>query len=246
MRLLVTRPEADAGALAEELRNLGHEPAVEPLLEFRALDFDPAPLKTAQALIFTSRNGLRALRQKLDPGSIASCPVFCVGSETERRVRQAGFQTVVASADSAEQLAGKIATLTAKGAKLVHVTGEHQAFDLAQALSRDGLSISTLRVYAMKERSAFDCQLIDAFKAGAIGGVMLMSPRTAEIFVSLCGRHALVDRVRSLDYYCLAGSVANRLRQLEPVHVHVASKPDLAALLALLPRLPTRGQDRVK
>jgi len=109
MRLLVTRPEPDAGALAEELRKLGHEPVLEPLLEFRVLDFDLAPLKTADALIFTSGNSLRALREKLNPGCISSCPVFCVGGETETRARAAGFKTIKAAADTAEELAGKIA-----------------------------------------------------------------------------------------------------------------------------------------
>jgi uroporphyrinogen-III synthase len=246
MRLLVTRPEPDAGAQAEELRNLGHEPVLQPLLEFHVLDFDWAAVETADALIFTSRNALRALSEKFDPGCIPACPVYCVGSETERRLRQAGFQTIAAVAETAEELAGKIARTAAKGASLVHVTGEHQAFDLAQALARDGLCVSTLCVYAMRERSAFDSQAVEAFGAGAIGGVLLMSPRTAEIFVSLCRRHGFLDRARSLDYYCLAKSVANRLKPLEPLHVHVAARPDRAALLELLPPLPTPGQDRVR
>ena len=104
MRLLVTRPEPDAAALAEELRALGHEPVVQPLLEFHALDFDPAPVKTAGALIVTSRNGLRALQGRIDPAGIAGCPVFCVGGETERGLRQAGFQAIAGVAETAEQL----------------------------------------------------------------------------------------------------------------------------------------------
>ena len=104
MRLLVTRPEPDAAALADELLALGHEPVVQPLLEFQPLDFDPAPLKAAGALIVTSRNGLRALQGRIDPGAIAGCPVFCVGGETERGLRQAGFQTIAAVAETAEQL----------------------------------------------------------------------------------------------------------------------------------------------
>ncbi len=243
MRLLVTRPEPDAEALAEELRNFGHEPVLAPLLEFHALDFDPAAFETADALIFTSRNALRGLSEQLDAGRIAGCPVFCVGGETERALRRAGFQTVAGLAETAEQLATKIAAAAAKGARLVHVTGEHQAFDLAQSLTREGLFIRTLRVYAMDARSAFDSALIEEFKAGAIGGAILMSPRTAEIFVSLCGQYDLFECARPLDYFCLARSVANRLKPLDPVHVHVAPRPDRAALLELL---PPPGQDRVR
>ena len=243
MRVLVTRPEPDAGALAVELQKLGHEAVIQPLMEFHVLDFDPAPLKTAGGLIFTSRNGLRALLERFDPAGIAGCPVFCVGGETESALRRAGFQTVAAVADTAERLAGEIALRAAKGASLVHVTGEHRAFDLVRALALDGIPVATLRVYEMRARSAFESALVEAFEAGSIGGVILMSPRTAEIFVTLCERHGLFERAKSLGYFCLAKSVSNRLKPLDPVHVHVARKPERAALLKLL---PTPGQDPVR
>ncbi len=245
MRLLVTRPEPDASALADELRHLGHEAVVQPLLEYRALDFDAAAIEAADALIFTSGNGLRALRKKLDPGRIPS-PVFCVGGETERRAREAGFKNIAATAATAEELTAKIVAAATKGSRLVHVTGEHQAFDLAAALAREGLSIGTLRVYGMKGRDAFDSRIADEVKAGKIGGVILMSPRTAAIFVALCLQRGLLDYTKSLHYFCLASTVADRLKPLEPVHVHVALSPNRAALLALLPALPTPGQNRVK
>jgi uroporphyrinogen-III synthase len=246
VRLLVTRPEPDASALADELRRLGHEPVVQPLLEFGVLDFDLAPIQAADGLIFTSGNALRALSQMMEGAAISGCPVYCVGAETERRLREAGFKTIMATADTAEALAAKIVAATSKGAKLVHVTGEHQAFDLAGALKREGLSICTLSVYCMQARRAFDSCIADEIGGGEIGGVILMSPRTADVFVMLCERHGLSSSAKSLHYYCLASSVAKELKRLDPVYVHVAAKPSRAALLALLPELPTPGQDRVK
>jgi uroporphyrinogen-III synthase len=234
MRLLVTRPEPEAGALAEELRALGHEPVLQPLLEFKSLDFDLEPVRAADCLIFTSGNSLRALREKLDLAAIAATPIFCVGKETARRAREAGFGAVVATAETAEALCGKIVSLTPEGAKLVHVTGEHQAFDLGAALAREGLSLCTLTVYAMEARQEFDAWLVAAFQAGAIDGVIVMSPRTAEIFVSLCRLHELLNFARNLNYFCLAGSAAKKLEPLEPAKVHTAAKPDREALLALL------------
>lgn len=227
--------------MAEELRNLGHEPVLQPLLEFQNLDFDPAPLRAADALIFTSGNAFRALQGRFEFSQVSERPVFCVGRETERRARRAGFENIAAIANTAEELVAKIVAAAAKGARLVHVTGEHQAFDLAKALTREGLSIGTLRVYGMKERAAFDSGLTSEVKSGAVGGVILMSPRTAGVFASLCQRAGLLDCAKSLHYFCLAESVANRLKPLEPVHVHVASKPDRAALIELLPPSPRPG-----
>jgi uroporphyrinogen-III synthase len=144
----------------------------------------------------------------------------------------------VAACRDAERLAGEIGA-GGEGRELVHA-GQHQARSGAGA---DGFSVNTLRIYEMKARSAFESALVEAFEAGSIGGVMLMSPRTAEIFVSLCKRHGLFERARRLDYFCLANSVSNRLKPLDPVYVHVAQKPERAALLKLL---PPHGQDRVR
>ena len=155
MRLLVTRAEPEAGRLAAELRALGQEPVLQPLLEFRRLDFDPAQLKTAGALIFTSGNALRALEEKPLNGA-ADTPAFCVGGETARRAMRAGFQ-VAATAGTAAELVPKIVSLAGKAANIVHVTGEHQAFDLSKALSGEGLSLNTLCVYRMKARAPRSC-----------------------------------------------------------------------------------------
>jgi uroporphyrinogen-III synthase len=245
MRLLVTRAETDAAALAKEIQGLGHDPVLQPLLEFRLLEFDPSPLKAAGGIVFTSRNAVRALGGKPGLGSIRDCPIFCVGSETERHAREAGFVTVAAAAETAEALVPKIVAAAGKDSCLVHVTGEHQAFDLAGALKAKGLSIHTLPVYSMEARAAFDSRVARDIEAGKIGGVILMSPRTAMIFAALCEQQGLIECAKALDYFCLSSSVANRLKPLEPLHVHVAQRPNLAALLALLSTLPTPGQDRV-
>ena len=76
---------------------------------------------------------------------------------------------------------------------------------------------------------------IDAMlKAGDVNGVILMSPRTAEIYVSLCHRHGVADCVKSPLYFCLSKNVAAKLASLKPNHVRVSRKPNRTALLELL------------
>jgi uroporphyrinogen-III synthase len=71
-------------------------------------------------------------------------------------------------------------------------------------------------------------------KAGDVNGVILMSPRTAEIYVSLCQRHGVADRAKSPLYFCLSKNVAAKLASLKPNDVRVSRKPNRAALLELL------------
>lgn len=232
MRLLVTRPEPDASVFAEELRARGHDPVVEPLLEFHALPFDSAPLSDAQAFIITSGNALRAIGQAAC--QIASVPLYCVGEETARRARSLGFQNVLATADNAERLAQKIIACATKDRPLVHLGGEHQAFDLAGALEREGLPFHTLSVYSMDARCELSPSVDAMLRAAGIDGVILMSPRTAEIYVSLCHRHGVGDFAKRPIYFCISENVAAKLASLEPNDVRVPAKPNRKALLDLI------------
>ena len=64
MRLLVTRPEADAAALAGILAGRGHEPIMAPVMSIRFLDQAAIPSRAWQALLVTSANGARALARR--------------------------------------------------------------------------------------------------------------------------------------------------------------------------------------
>ena len=86
MRLLVTRPEPDATALRAQLIAQGHEVLVEPLITIRFDNADPIELDGVQALIATSRNGLRALASSPAIEQARSLPLFAVGPGTAATV----------------------------------------------------------------------------------------------------------------------------------------------------------------
>ncbi len=234
MRLLVTRPQPEANALADELRQLGHDPVLQPLIEFHSLRFDPEILGTATGLIITSGNGIRALQESADARVYLRLPLFCVGEETARRARAAGFGSIAAVAETAQDLASGIPLSVEPDSRLVHVSAADRSFDLEAALSPAGLSPVTVLAYEMRARAALDPWLTGELERDKIAGVILMSARTAQIFVSLCRGHGLSDRVRGLHYFCISASVASKVKPLRVQFVHVAGKPNRKALLELL------------
>ena len=234
MRLLVTRPEPDASAFAEELCGLGHEPILQPLLEFQVLDFDLEPLRAAEVLIITSGNSLRALQERGVSKDILGKPLYCVGEQTAERALQAGFETVLEVAGTGEELAGKIIASARRDALLAHIMGEHMAFDIVGALAREGFSVQSVTVYSMDACARFRPPVDAMLTAGEVDGVILMSPRTAEIYVSLCHRHGILDCAKTPIYFCISQNVAAKLASLKPNHVRVSAKPSRKALLELL------------
>ena len=78
MRLWITRPEQDAGVLRAKLVAQGHEVEIESLLHIDFDDADPIELDDVQALIATSRNGVRAAAASDNADLARHLPLFAV------------------------------------------------------------------------------------------------------------------------------------------------------------------------
>ena len=87
MRVLVTRPEPDASDEVEALASRGHEGVKAPLLIIEPVKNVALELDTAQALIVTSRNALRALATHSDLDRARK--LRCSPSERRRRAPRA-------------------------------------------------------------------------------------------------------------------------------------------------------------
>jgi uroporphyrinogen-III synthase len=233
MRLLITRPEEDGGALAERLVALGHEPVLLPLMDIVLRDLPPLPLDGAQALIATSRNALRGLARNAALERARRLPVYCVGEATAAFADTLKFSDIRIGAGTAKDLAPLIAR-TAKPADgaLLYLTAEQIAFDLAGVLSALRFAVRRVIVYSAEENRHAAEALAAQISAG-IDGVLLMSPRTAEIFAAAAATIPR-DNIRGLTCYCYSQAVAKPLEQTEGLRLSIAARPQEADLLALV------------
>ena len=89
LSVLNTRPAEDADELSSALFELGFEVIGEPLLTVRYSDTEPPSLDTYQAVVFTSRNGVRAFARASEERNAL---VFAVGDATSREAQTIGFK----------------------------------------------------------------------------------------------------------------------------------------------------------
>src|SRR4029077_17748920 len=87
VRLLITRPRADAEAFAQILRRRGHVAIVAPLMEVVPHDGPPLALDSVQAVLATSANGVRALAARAARRDV---PLYAVGPQTAEAAEQEG------------------------------------------------------------------------------------------------------------------------------------------------------------
>src|SRR6476660_600163 len=227
MHILVTRPEPDAALLREKLEAAGHLVTVEPLLVIEPCPPAALPLDGMTALIATSRNALRALSAHPDLDSARALPLFTVGPGTARAAADLGFSNIIAGTATARDLAPLIAgRFTAGRARLLHMRGDRIAYDLKSDLEARGFAVSEATIYRSVPAAAFSAETGTAIRAGSLDAVILMSPRTGEIFTDLMHRAGLNDAARGLLYICLSEAVARQLAPLAPERIEVATKPN--------------------
>ncbi len=235
MRVLITRPEREATALATALVQRGHAPVIAPLFTLQILhppsDF-AAALAACQAVLLTSANGARALAEA---GDQRSKPVFAVGDTTAATAEGLGFTSVVSASGDAAALAELVKQRLdpAKG-PLVHVAGVDVAGDPAPI----GFETRRFVLYEARAADALPDSARAALQARALDAATFFSPRAASVFATLVEKAGLADACRGITAIAISPAVAEPLKSLPFQAVQTAARPTRQAVLEEIDRLP--------
>jgi uroporphyrinogen-III synthase len=231
MHLLITRPGDDGARLAETLRQMGHDPILEPLLTIRNFDGPALDLAGVQAILATSANGVRAIAGRTPERII---PLFAVGDATARVAKEAGFLEISSASGDVDALAALVREKLdpAKG-PLVHVAGSDVAGDLAGQLGAAKFTVRREVLYESESAYSLSPSTIAAIKEERIDGVLAYSPRTASTLARLIRKARLVRDCRRIELLCLSQAVADAANDIPWAKTRIAAAPTQEAMLAL-------------
>jgi uroporphyrinogen-III synthase len=249
MRILVTRPEEDAGPLVAALTARGHAAILEPVLKIAFHPEAPIDLAGVQALLFTSANGVRAFAAaSAGHGSARQgmagrdLPAFAVGDATAKACRDAGFVQVESAGGNVGDLARLVtARLKPSAGCLFHAAGSVVAGDMTGLLAASGFETRRVALYSAEPATCLSPDLKSRLAAGTIDAVLFFSPRTAASFVRLGAKAGLSCSLAGIIACCLSAAVAEAAAAASWRRIAVARSPTEAALLAL-PELRVSGQ----
>lgn len=227
--VLLTRPRADSEALLPRLAALGIEALIEPLMDIELVEAEPLDPRRFQAVLITSANGARALAPQV---GFHDLPVLAVGEASASAARDAGF-ALVAAADGDVAALVELAcdTLDPGRGALLHVAGRQVAGDLSGDLRARGFTVERRVLYEARAHTSFSNAAHDALAQGDLGAVLLFSPRTTRIFVTLAKASGLESAAETLDMICLSKAVAKEGADLPWRGVRIARHPRLDSLL---------------
>lgn len=230
MRLLVTRPALDQQQTCDALQAMGIEALSAPVMEAQRLSFT-LPDEVWQAVVITSRNGLRALKET-ELTHLQDKPLFCVGEKTERLARELGFSNHRLTAPDMASLAPPLlAALDPAKGPLLYLTAKHRSGDLTEQLAAHGQAFALIEAYEMVAASCLPDEVISAICENQLDGVLLYSLRSCHLFLMLADAKGLGDALAGLTFYCLSPAIATSVEEAGYPLV-VADTPNEDSLLA--------------
>jgi uroporphyrinogen-III synthase len=233
VRILLTRPQADAERTAAALRARGHEVVIAPLLDLELLPEAYLGAGPWAALLVTSANAVRAIARHRRRDELCSIAVFTVGDRTAQAMRDCGFAMVTSAAGNAGDLATLVVARLKPPARLLYLAGEERSGDLAGLLRERNFTVDTALVYRAVVTTDLPRNAAEALAAG-LGGVLHFSRRSAEAYVNAARSSGLLERALvSPIHYCLSGRIAEPLRDAGATNIQIAMRPDEAALIEL-------------
>ncbi len=212
MNILITRPLIDAEDLMGKLFSLGHKIIHIPTLQVKPVTNQKCDAKNYDAFIFTSANAIRNLKL-LNEDKKKIC--FCVGSITEKIVRQKGYSNTISAGGNVNALKNIILNSDFdKRKKIAYFCGDYISTDLDLDLKREGYFIDKVINYSSEKIVDLNNENEKILNNHPPDIIFVYSKRSAESFVELVKKYTLNGLMTGSRVLCISEKVLNVFRQL--------------------------------
>ncbi|WP_438997634.1 uroporphyrinogen-III synthase [Candidatus Puniceispirillum sp.] len=247
---LSTRPLADAMRDVASLQRRAVAAMAMPVMTLVPYTHYDLPDATAiSALIFTSRNAVTCFTEtlRLETPRLASWldkPVFVVGTATGIAARLAGFKDVTVGHGGGSGLVPKIlAAHLAGGLAVLWPSAAQKSFDMQAALAVHDISVIDMPVYDMVPVEIVDPAVAQHLENRGMVSVILMSARTAALFVELLKAGNLWQHRSRISVIAGSAAIADAAGSGWE-HIWVSKRPSRSRILAIATLVDRRAVDR--
>ncbi len=227
LRILVTRPKAQAEALMEQLRKARAEPILLPTIKIIPPP-DTGPITAAikniknyQWLILTSSNGVNCffdylLEKGLGPADLGHLKTICVGPKTALAAKERGFKGgLVAKEYAAEGIIELFSSTDINEQKILLPRALKARETLPENLRKKGASVDIVPVYETIFPPESTPKLANLLGNARIDIITITSASAATNLVKHCPPQHL-DRLKTIPTACIG-----------PIAAKAASKAEL-------------------
>ena len=213
MHILLTRPLDDCSEMILKLKSLGHQVSHLPLLNIDKINYEKVKFSDYGAIIFTSANAVKFLDLNNQDKSI-NC--FCVGNNTEKKARSAGFQNTIAAEGNVTNLKELILrNHDTKNKNLLYVSGELVSVDLDKDLIKEGFIVKRLINYKTTHNQNFDENFVKKLKLNMPDMVYVYSQNSSLSFLNFIKNYQLESLWMDTNLSCISEKSSSILNEIK-------------------------------
>ena len=206
MHILFTRPLDDCHEMILKFQSLGHEISHLPLINIEGLKYEAPNYSEFKGIIFTSTNAVKFLDIKNIDKKL-KC--FCIGSTTEKKARNAGFQNVFVADGNVNNLKELILqNFKSSEGKLIYISGEIISSDLDKELILSGYTIERLINYRANAIEKYDEGFIEKLKLKIPEITYIYSQNSAINFLKVIKNYHLETLWMNTNLMCIGETVS--------------------------------------
>lgn len=225
-KVLVTRPKEQARAFADDIRELGVDPVIFPVLDIQPVSF-ALPSEIPDALIITSAQVFSVLEtRKQDVTPFLPCPVYCVGDVSAQKARSYGFSDVRTNGNGGVDELMALVVSEIPAGTLHYWRGEDVTRDL----------VGTYPAYQWTEIVMYRADAVRVLPNDLRADfpnlfcITLFSKRSGEILADLIKEYGLEMYVSDINLLCLSSQVLDSVSHFRWKAVYVARTADQSSL----------------
>ena len=212
MNILITRPLIDTEDLMGKLFSLGHKIVHIPTLKISAANITLVDAQKYDAFIFTSANAIRNLKlNNQDTKKVC----FCVGSITEKIVRQKGYNNTISAGGTVNALKNIILNSDQidKKKSIAYFCGDYISSNLDIELKNEGLQVDKIINYTSKKITDLNEENNKIIKNHPPDIIFIYSKRSAESFIEIVKKYSLNGLMTESRVLCISEKVLGLLKK---------------------------------
>ena len=206
MNILITRPLIDSEDLMGKFFSLGHKIIHIPTLKISAANVSSVDAKKYDAFIFTSANAIRNLKLNNQDNSKVC---FCVGSITEKIVRQKGYNNTISAGGTVNALKNIILNSDQidKKKSIAYFCGDYISSNLDIELKNDGFQIDKIINYTSEKITDLNEENNKIINNHPPDIIFIYSKRSAESFIEIVKKYSLIGLMTDSRVLCISEKV---------------------------------------
>tara|TARA_B100000900_G_scaffold395841_1_gene394590 strand:- start:964 stop:1683 length:720 start_codon:yes stop_codon:yes gene_type:complete len=213
MHVLLTRQLEDCSELIVRFKNLGHMVSHLPLLNIEKVEYDKKPIQDCKSIIFTSANAIKFLNTK-EINKDIKC--FCVGSATEKKAKNVGFQNIISADGNVRNLKELILqNFKPADGNIIYVSGEIVSSDLDSQLINHGYSVKRLVNYKTNHNRNFDNRFVEKLKINVPQIVYIYSYNSALSFLNFIKNEKAESLWMDTNLMCMGEKTSSILNEIK-------------------------------